>query len=962
MFHPSISARLGLWRSTRRLAWVAMAVAGVALNALAQTQGQTQAQNQAQAAAAAPTETPLKEISVAADAFVRGAPVPSWATVLPVPAPGVPSKKPVVVRLADTQLHVAEPQAYVVHRIEQANEASGLGQLGQISLQFNPQYQRLLLHTVAVLRGTQRIDHTATVPVRFLQRETGLEQGMYTGVITASLVLPDVRVGDSLQLIYSVEGENPIFGKRYTGWAGWEQNQPVEWRRVTLVAPENRAVQWRWVGETNSKGSRPKESVANGVRSLQFEERNVAGVDFEPHMPPYAQPLRWLLFSEYKDWNEVAQWALPLFPTDAPLPPELASVMAQFKTLPSDEEKASQALQWVQTQIRYWSVNLGESSHRPHLPAEVLAQRYGDCKDKSLLLSRMLTELGLQARPALASLQTRRGPLDWLPTPYAFDHVIVQLTLNGREIYIDPTRLGQAGALARMGQHMEDSVVLPVSPSTRELATVVSPNRGEIFENQLIERFKLTQFDADGTLAAEQRWVGLNAEAIRLSLPRMDAAQIRKWALGTYERRYPGIQLQGEPQFQDDTAKNQIVIRANYVVPKLAKEFDGDWAVRYFPGNLQGAFALPEQVTRKFPLMVPSFPTVLKYEVEMTWPDSVASVTDPSQQRLDTAYFQLDTSRSFRGNVQRQRVTFTPLTRELPATDVAKLLEDLRKLDQRVGGVLVVGKAQIKGGGFLGLGRNTLQETMRKNLTAQVERVGKAIEAKRVSGDDLAISLCSRAEAKADLGQPAEGLPDALEAVKVAPQLGLAHSCLGHLYYANEEFSKAVAEHTRALPLMDETFHTYRSRGMARFYEGKLEQAAEDFGKAVADKTDESDRLYAQLWQTWTLLRLKQALPAEVVANAPSHMRGAWPRPALAMLAGKLTPDEMLAQLNSQLKGDERELALAEAWFYVGQYHLTQGRTAEAKAAFEKTREKNITMYSEHVAAGFELQRLNKAP
>ncbi len=49
----------------------------------------------AAASPAAPPETPLKEISVAAGSFVRGAPLPAWADVLSIP-PAKNIQRPVV--------------------------------------------------------------------------------------------------------------------------------------------------------------------------------------------------------------------------------------------------------------------------------------------------------------------------------------------------------------------------------------------------------------------------------------------------------------------------------------------------------------------------------------------------------------------------------------------------------------------------------------------------------------------------------------------------------------------------------------------------------------------------------------------------------------------------------------------------------------------------------------------------
>jgi lipoprotein NlpI len=103
------------------------------------------------------------------------------------------------------------------------------------------------------------------------------------------------------------------------------------------------------------------------------------------------------------------------------------------------------------------------------------------------------------------------------------------------------------------------------------------------------------------------------------------------------------------------------------------------------------------------------------------------------------------------------------------------------------------------------------------------------------------------------------------------------------------------------------------------------------------------------------LQRLGKPIP-EAVAKRAADLRGDWPRPALAMLAGKITPEEMLAMLNSKT-GDERQMALAEAYFYIGQHYKALNDETKARAYFEKTRQLGVITFTEHAAAAFELQQ-----
>jgi len=616
----------------------------------------------------APAETPLKEITVAASAFVRGAPLPAWADVMPIP-PAVATRRAVAVRLEDTHLLVADKPVILVNLAQQVNDASALGQIGQIAMHFIPQYQKLVLHRVAILRGDQVIDHTATAQVRFLQREAGLEQGIYSGVITASMLLGDIRVGDTLQLQYSIEGANPIFGARYVQGVPWQRPVPVQLRRVTLNTPEARSIQWKWNGDTEASGLAPEITTRNGMRRLRFEERELAAVEAEPMLPRGAMPLRWLQFSEFADWAEVARWADGLFPADEPLPDELVPQVQRWLRLPSRSEQASQALQWVQGEIRYYSVSLGESSHRPHSPAEVLRNRYGDCKDKSFLLMRILQSLGIPARAVLASIGAPQGPGKLLASPLDFDHAIVQATIDGRAYYLDPTRLGQRGPVDRMGQAHEDATVLVVGRDTSALSVVQSPSRREILRNELAETFRLDAFGDDGELETRQVFTGVAAEVLRLTLARVDSARMQRAMQQNLERRYPGVSVVGTPELADEVEQNRITVRAKFKVPKLATAADGNWVMRFTPANLQNMIAMPPTPTRKLPLALPAFPVTFTYIAEMQWPPSVAAVLDPSAQRFANPAFNAEIGRSFRGNVSKLSLRFEPLTNGIAAKD-----------------------------------------------------------------------------------------------------------------------------------------------------------------------------------------------------------------------------------------------------------------------------------------------------
>lgn len=632
---------------------------------------------------------PLREIAGVGSALVRGAPLPAWADLLLLTSAQEPAASaPAVVRLWETQLLVAPSPVRLTHRVVQVNEASALAEISQTTLEFDPQFERLLLHRLVIVRGAQTIDHTRSAPVRLLQREAGLEQKMHSGAVTASIVLPDVHVGDSLQLVYSIVGPTVAHGARYSQRTLWDQPHAVAWRRITLVAPAARRVRWRWFGGADGAGPNPTQTVTAGLRRLRFEARDLAAAVAEPMTPARVSAMRQLQFSEYANWNEVARWAAPLFPADAPLPASMAPLIARLRALPDREERASQALQWVQTEIRSCAVAHGESTVRPQAPVVVVRRGRGDCKDKALLLSALLRELGVNARPALASLATRSGPASMLPAPDVFDHVIVEVALGGRLYHLDPTSQGQAGLLSRMGQRLEGAAVLPVSAATRALAIVRSPNREEIFRTQLEERLALPQLGGEGRLEVEMRWFGSQAESLRVLLPRMDAAERRRFVAAGYEQQYDGCRLQGDPEISDDRRHNQLTIRARFALPLLARALGEHWAVA-FAANLGDALDLPALPGRRFALALPSYPLSHRYRIEMSWPEDVTIDGEPASSLWQTEHVRLLTTRSVRGNTETRTVEFSAKVGEVPAGEALQLAADLAEVEARVGGAMM---------------------------------------------------------------------------------------------------------------------------------------------------------------------------------------------------------------------------------------------------------------------------------
>ena len=899
----------------------------------------------------------LKEVQIAAGAFSLADPIPSW--VEPVAIPEANQTHPVVLRLADNQYLIDDAPVIYVRRALMVNDAASLSGAGQISIPFVPQYHKLQLHAVRIFRKGESLDRTASSTVRFLQRETGLEQGVYSGEVTASVLVSDLRVGDTLEFAYSLHGQNPVFGGKFVETASWDQTFPTALRRIVLNHRVGRQISWRLIGDRKSKPVIPSELVRGEMRRLVFEERSIGKVDVEPSTPPSYLAHRRMQFSEFTGWDDVVAWARGLFQLQGGLSQDVREIIETLRQRPTDEDRVVGALEFVQSEIRYFSVALGESSHRPTQPDVVVQQRYGDCKDKSLLLMTLLDALGIQSKPVLVAIGMRRGLDNVLPSPQLFNHAIVQVTVNGKVFYLDPTLLGQHGRLERMGQIHEGTQALVIAAESRQFSTIASTNARDLVRSEVAETVTLPKFNADGQLQVRQVWRGTMAEALRVMRQRLPPDELVKSVGDAMESRYPGAKLVGEPDVLDDRSANEFTMTAQYLVPKPAAEHGTYWFVRFSPANMIGVLATPPSSTRTTPLQLPLFPYDARYTFEIKFPAEVNVISLPRANTVDSKYFNYTVKSSFRGNNSKTVMELATFADQVEISDLKKYSEDMRSLGNVVVGVVVVPKIAIKSVKSAAAGKKDAAQTVRDQLNETIDKTTLAIRSGRLSSADLAGAYCLRSSARSHLGLSKDALADADQAVKLMPNASDQLRCRAYALFAAGEFEKAITDYSKSISLGATDAKILQLRGIAKFYAGRLVEAAEDLAHA-SDDGDKDSQVYSDLWLSLTYQRLGQPLPEALLARAGTNPRGDWPRPALAVVAGKLLPEEMLKLLERK-GGEERKMASSEGYFYLGRYYMERRDKTKAREYFERALQVNIVTSAEHKAAGFELRDLGAA-
>jgi len=374
--------------------------------------------------------------AIAQDADIRIAPPADWVVesdplAVPDDATGL-----VFIRRADSQIHLTdEGSLSFTGQMLRILHPQAL-QVGNVAIAWNPAAGEPVVHRLRIHRDGTVIDVLEKTEFEILRREDQLEMAMLDGVLTAALRVPDLRVGDDLEMAFTVPSNDPTLGETSTGYLA-----------LAPTMPEGR-VQLRlsWVD-----GQEPRILLRDGLRP--FSQRGdralvVKGDNIPAEAPPQDAPPRFGLnrvaeFTDFADWQAVSSRFQPLYDEAAIIPPD-SDLRAEAQRIAAAHDtklaQAEAALDLVQRQVRYVYVGLNGGNYRPATAQETWERRYGDCKGKTTLLLALLDELGIESEGVLVNNSGGDDGLDErLPNPAAFDHILVRATIDGKQYWLDGT-------------------------------------------------------------------------------------------------------------------------------------------------------------------------------------------------------------------------------------------------------------------------------------------------------------------------------------------------------------------------------------------------------------------------------------------------------------------------------------------------------------------------------------------
>jgi len=253
------------------------------------------------------------------------------------------------------------------------------------------------------------------------------------------LIMPQVSSGCMLEVKHRIFHKRPIIEKHFFQTFPFSSFNPIKIFRTKLIVPDN--LELRFMNH-NADISPSVDHEGNKVIyrwEIKGKETEVA----EENMPPGAEVFQTVTVSSLKSWAQLADLFWNLYSKNIVISPEMKTKIEEITEKgDSLSGKIQSIIKYIQDEYRYLSMSIESHRYEPHPSNEVFINKYGDCKDQTVLAIAMLGEIGVKAYPALFSYTFDPDFEKRLPMPSYFNHVILCIEHEGTKYYTDPQRKG----------------------------------------------------------------------------------------------------------------------------------------------------------------------------------------------------------------------------------------------------------------------------------------------------------------------------------------------------------------------------------------------------------------------------------------------------------------------------------------------------------------------------------------
>lgn len=317
-------------------------------------------------------------------------------------------------------------------------------------------------------------------------------------------------IQEKLPKLYSTYSvELPSIFLKYYNWTYAAQN-------TSIGAPKAR------------KNLLTEKSNKNRSYIYYWEKKDIPALKIESNMPSYYDVAQYVrLDLKYDNWNKLSgqYWEMidDCFNVNDPQINNLAESITQ--NCETENEKIEAVFNYTQKNFRYIAMTIGESGYIPHMAQSILKNKYGDCKDMTVINSALLNALGIENYPALVNTKNA-GTVRKDIVSFDFNHMINYVKASdGNEYWLDAT--GSSCPLGAVYSSIEGVPALVIYNDGKSDFKTIPASRYD--DNKLVRNLQM-KINDDGSVqgTAHLRFTGNENLSFRSGFKDATQSDMRK--------------------------------------------------------------------------------------------------------------------------------------------------------------------------------------------------------------------------------------------------------------------------------------------------------------------------------------------------------------------------------------------------------------------------------------------------
>jgi len=349
-------------------------------------------------------------------------------------------KEEAVILLVDENHEIKEDNTSVatVHVIEKVLKEKGKD-LAEVEIGYDSTYERVELEYARTITPSGKIIYAGAENTRDVTKY--LNFPLYSNARALIVSMPSVDVGSIIEYKLKIYSSKLITDGKFSFIYRLREAFPLAKANFTLTVPKKNKVSLKYFNEEYAKGVNlvPEKKETEKTVSYIWKFKEVGPIIPEEPMPSISIINPAIGISNFSSWEEIYKWWEGLYKEKIALNKEVKEFTANLvKGAKDDFEKARRIYDFCSRNVRYVAVEYGESGYEPHYANDIFMNRYGDCKDKAIILVAMMREAGLPAYPVL--IPTREIYQTQKDFPCVnFNHAIAAFLYEGKLIFMDAT-------------------------------------------------------------------------------------------------------------------------------------------------------------------------------------------------------------------------------------------------------------------------------------------------------------------------------------------------------------------------------------------------------------------------------------------------------------------------------------------------------------------------------------------